>query len=688
MRKNYLGFMQLLKINLLLGLAATFLLTGCSSDDLNEKTQSLQEEGVLSNDEIILTYGEAQLAKFMEMKNEPLKLKNQSSTKRSLAVRAVEKEYSKPDLTNAIDLTTQQGTIMPQPGKVYFIPEGKTFSGVLAFSQPATIYVLGTWKGNTYPVTVPDGAKIVVAPTGELKAQNFSLHGAKAELENYGSVDYTDANVTGKIRNYGKLNFVSKNVQFNPQSDITNFCRMNFTDYVRIESSVDNYGQIEFANGFVVQHPSGELVLHEGSVSNINKGNATYSGPIKNAGKGFARINVQEQASLKSTHQTGTIGGAIDVNGNVNKKEINLKEEATYQADVYIAGTQCVTEQGEAEPTCTEEDLNLTLIASLKSPKMNEITLSATDVKIVDGFAYLSYHTNDEVYGDIPNGAIRIVDVRTATSPKLVNEAAFTNAEFNGLTIESDQLFAVGGNKAGARLITSPLEKGIFNKEDLGGFQTYKLAELSAKNAYVADDFLWVTSGANQGSISQLDITDDFNVLDKHSLKRRAKYVVHNEQYQVAMSLDEAGVSLRIAGIDGSGAKRYDYIQETMKPSVTDGKNVMAIDEEYVYLALSDKGVAKVRLDNGNLEKTFEPNKFEKEGSKVFKGNGWTNAVAVKDCYLYLANGNDGVIILNKETFDYIDSFELDKSSNYIYIKDNLMFVATGRDGLNIIKLD
>ena len=112
------------------------------------------------------------------------------------------------------------------------------------------------------------------------------------------------------------------------------------------------------------------------------------------------------------------------------------------------------------------------------------------------------------------------------------------------------------------------------------------------------------------------------------------------------------------------------------------------MDDEYVYVALSDKGVAKFSLQNGSLVSHFVPNDYRVNGSKAFKQNGYTNGVAVNDCYLYLANGADGVIALNKNSFNVVGHFSLAESANYIYADNGLLFVATGRNGLNIIKIN
>src|SRR5690606_24835745 len=134
-----------------------------------------------------------------------------------------------------------------------------------------------------------------------------------------------------------------------------------------------------------------------------------------------------------------------------------------------------------------------------------------------------------------------------------------------------------------------------------------------------------------------LDPANGFAVTDQfYSQGARAKYVAQNGTYQAFFAVEGSGAYLRIANIDGTNPQEYRY--PTLAQTVQDGKNVITMDDEYVYVALSDKGVAKFSLQNGSLVGHFVPNDYRVNGSKAFKQNGYTNGVAVNDCYLYLAN--------------------------------------------------
>lgn len=659
------------------------LIVSCSSDDLRNPSETFQDGEVISNDEITLRRGGELNGSYLQILNHPIQINNLSNT--STSSRSGAGTYTAPNLNHAIDLTSLSGVIVPELGKTYFIPEGTTFSGVLSFMHPATIYVLGTWEGNTFPVSVPSGGKVIVAPTGKMNAAHFSIYNIGAVLENFGETYYTSSTLTGEIYNYSEIHFTSPNIQLFPDAIIQNHCQMNFHTFTRIENDLYNFGTMDFNGGFIIQSPSGHLILERNTVVNINSNEGSYNSGIKSDDTSYARINVANGARLKSTHGLGVISGLIDVNGNVSESELNLENGATVNGNIYIPGSTCVLEQGEKDISC-ETELNLILVANVLSPVMENITLSATDVKVKDQKTYISYHTNDEFYGNSPFGSLRIIDITSNSNPQLTYQVEFNNMEFNGVDVVDNHLYAIGGNKAGGGLVDVPLSSNGEFTTNLNDFNTTKLQNISGKNTYVNNGSLWLTSGSINGGIYELDITNDFEVKNHISLDRRSKYIAQNSHSQAAMSLDSQGVTVRIANRDGSNARLYQY--NNINPDVVTGKNVIDMDEDFVYLALSDKGVAKVRLSDGELVNTFEPNNYRVNGRKIFNKNGLTNGVAVGGCYLYLANGNDGVIILDKDTFKVAGSFELDQSSNYVYISDQLLYVATGRDGLNIIRIE
>lgn len=590
--------------------------------------------------------------------------------------------YQKPDLTGATELKGDGwGDI--KDGKVFYIPEGTEFTGGINFNGRGTLIILGTFGGTSWH-NVPDGGKVEVAPGGSIaKEVNFHLNGGGI-LNNYGSVFYSTGTVDGTINNYNELVFTST-VTLNGSSEVNNFCGLAFEGEAKLDAKLNNNGYINFKGGFD-SNSSGTLNLAAESLTDITGGTIKGGAKIKNEGQDFARIDIDNNVTIGEM-ATPAFVGKIDVNTNKEIAPSKIDNQVVVNANTYIAAKNCRPERG-IRP-CDPSTLQFTLAATVSSPAVNNMHLSATDVRILNGRAYVSYHTNDEFYDNTPNGALRIFDIQNYTAPSLISEAVFNDVEFNGIDVTDNKLYAVGGNKAGARLVQTPLSDGSFITGDLSYFQTNKIPGIAAKNSFIHNNMLWLVSAGTNGGFLKLNPANNYDVSETlYADGARSKYTVHNNRVQAFLAIEEGGAYLRISNIDGSNVKEYRY--STLIQKINTGKNTMAIDDNYVYLALSDRGLAKIELATGKLIAEFKPNTYRiaAESPKVFKENGLTNGVAVNDCFVFLANGADGVIVLEKDNFNVVGSFKLAESANYVYVKDGLLFVATGRNGLNIIKIN
>lgn len=676
--------MKKIKRNLSLLSIICLLAISCSDDtDTNFKADDLS--GTISNEDMTLTYGKSLLNGNIALKNSRLSF-DRLVEGRSLETKSLSGsvDYRMPDITNATKLSGNSLQNI-NDDKVYYIAAGETFSGNINFNGKATLIILGSFNGGG--TKIPNGGKVEVAPNGSItKGVDFHLNSGSS-LNNYGSVFYTSGTVDGTINNYSELIFTS-GVALNGSSEINNFCGLTFEGYTQINQTVNNNAYINFEEGFHI-NGSRALNLAAGSLTNITGGTISVDGKIKNESQYFARIDIDNNVTIGNMNATPAFVGKIDINTDKEIAESKIDKQVSVNANTYIAAKNCRPERG-IRP-CDGSALQFTLAATVSSPMVGDnINLSATDVRILNGRAYVSYHTNDELYDNTPNGALRIFDIQNHTAPSLISEAIFNKVEFNGIDIASDKLYAVGGDKDGARLVETKLSDGTFITGDLSYFQTHKIPGVAAKNSFIYNNMLWLVSGGANGGFFKLDPSSiNYDVSETlYADGARSKYTVHNNRVQAFLAIEEGGAYLRISNIDGSNVKEYRY--STLIQKINTGKNTMAIDDNYVYLALSDRGLAKIELATGKLIAEFKPNTYRiaAESPKVFKENGLTNGVAVNDCFVFLANGADGVIVLEKDNFNVVGSFKLAESANYVYVKDGLLFVATGRNGLNIIKIN
>lgn len=696
--------------------ALTLFVISCSDDDSSRIETETGEISQLGNKDMTLYFGNGLNGKYLTLHNSSIDFDRLTTTD-GFAKMEVD-SYENPDLSGAIQLTGSSWHNLDS-NTTYYIAEGDVFTGGMNFNGSNTkLYILGTLGGSNW-VNFKHNATVIIAPTGkvlptasfdiqnstvknygEILSQNCHINNG-GTLNNYGTltefmmnnnsylnnygVAYSSKNgINGKIQNHNQLTYTAITT-LNNQGDIENYCQLIFNKHININARIANSSYLEFQDGFRTNN-QGSLILSSGSLTDVSKGEININGVVKGNDSSYARLDIID-ATLGYLNATPAFDGRIDINTSLNIPTSKLGSLVTLNGDVSILSNDCLPQRGSI--ACNDDLLSFTLVASVESPSIDGATLSATDVKIENGVAYVSYHTNDEFYGNAPNGSLRVINVQSITTPLLINQADFYNAEFNGIDVSNGTAYAVGGNKAGARLVTAQLTNGVFNTSDLSLFETHKLPSIAAKNSFMYNDMLWLVSGGTNGGFFKLNPSDDYSITEQlYTDGTRAKYVTQNGSHQAFFAVGINGAYLRIANIDGSNASEYTY--PSLTQTITNGKNVITMDEEFVYVALSDRGVAKFRIDNGQLVNHFEPNEFRlvETGPKVFKENGYTNGLAVNDCYLYLANGADGIIVLNKNSFQVVGSFTLSESTNYIYAKDDLLFVATGRSGLNIIKIN
>ena len=692
-----------------LGAVLCFALTGCSNDDSTDSTNNYSESGVVSNDEVTLTYGSSLLKHYYESNNASINLTNGYSARSGSQLPT----YQNQSVTDAINLLTldNNSNVNTQSGSVYYIPVDESFSGninlvsgvkliikgsytgTLNFNGASEIYVEGNLSAASQ-INVPANGKIIVGPNATFGNQTIHLN-SNAQLDNYGDYTYKSNTLDGIIENYKTLTFNGNgNLNVNGNSVVKNHCQVKFEKATEFNGKFYNNSKATFEKGFSI-NGSGRIFLAESSYVNVKTGTISISGLVENPAEDTvtsrARIDIASVVSVTNMNATSAFKGGIDINTELSATQLKIGSGVVLNYDTYIATTDCMNVNlGLA--SCTASSIKLDYSGMFTSPVVNNITLSATDVRVLNGKAYVSYHTNDEEFDDSPYGSVRVFDITNVTEPVLIAQADFNKAEFNSIEIHNNTLYAVGNNKAGAIMYSVPLNDGMFTN-DLNAIKSNSLPSLSAKNIHFNGSDIWLaTSGLNGGLIKlNSDFTFNSNIDDSAS----AKYIASNANNFVYLALDQGKPYLRYADNNGGllfgGGKTYSNINL----NVTDGKNTLAFDTDltnkFVYAALSDQGVAKFDLTNGNLVSRFIPNEFRGlNGYKVLKKNGRTNAVTVDGCFVYIANGADGVVALNKNTMEYAGHFTLEnqKSANFVYAKDGYLFVATGRSGLEIIKID
>lgn len=326
-------------------------------------------------------------------------------------------------------------------------------------------------------------------------------------------------------------------------------------------------------------------------------------------------------------------------------------------------------------------DHPLTLMARIKSPSS---TLGATHVDVHGNYAYVSYNTVDETY----LGAIDIIDVRDPNRPRLRSRLTYRNADVNSLAYADGYIYAVGGvdaetsvratsNSFVAKISVSAARFNIGSI--VYGFQPGNVAT----DVAIKGNSVWVSSGSG-GSVTQydknsLEILDESPFADLRSVSVRNGKVAVLDAHQGIVFLDEELEIVKEIPIESDfpeAAKRtLDFYS---------GKMVVAEGE---------KGAGVYDADTGNLLQHVPllDNTQRSQKNKIgLASDNVTNAVAVNDNILLMANGSNG-LCLSEDKSDWIETFgiiALEGSINYVESRGDYIFAASGLEGLQILKLN
>lgn len=695
----------------LLGAALCFALVGCSNDDSVDGTNNNNSKsGVVSNGEITLTYGSDLLNHNVQSLNERLNIQgmNGASARSGNSIPA----FNAPDESSATVLTSADQNASLTTG-TYIIPNNTTplninvnisgnaklilkgnYTGTLNVNGGGTLYIDKDMISGFGGIQL-NGGNVIVTPGKTVK---FNKNLNNGTLSNWGIVDFSEGSITGNIVNNNILTFTNQiQTNLNSSSSVTNNCKMVFEGKMHLDNDLTNNSFLKLEKGFMI-NSSGNLIINTGSYTKLAPGYTyKYDGSIKNLGTGFARLDLL--GTLDGTlNSSASMTGKIDVNlTSYSLLQLKADADVSLNGNTYIQGSVCTETAGTAPSngaTCniTALDETARYVGHVVSPIVDGITLSATDVKIVDNKAYVSYHTNDEAFGSFPYGSIRVFNINNGVI-SLTSEANFNNCEFNALEINDNKVFAVGNNLDGGRMFAAPINTNTGITTNLSAIWSTKTPSLGGKSIAFNNNTLWLVGGATGGLFKSELVGTNYDLSSSTTpfvTQNGGKYVAFKNNKQVFFAINNTGNPyLRIANTDGSSP--IEATDTSITLTNRDGKNTISVDENYIYVALSEQGVAKYSLVDGSLVSRFVPSTVRNaSGSRVFPNNGLSNAVTSDNCFVYVANGADGVIILDKATFKHVGHFKtsLNHSTNFVYVKDNYLFVANGRDGLRVIKLN
>lgn len=371
------------------------------------------------------------------------------------------------------------------------------------------------------------------------------------------------------------------------------------------------------------------------------------------------------------------------------------------------------------EPTPNPKP-GLDLISSVEPEHTHKI--SATGIMPLNGYLYMSYHTNQnqkdnaefshggciEVMAPVKNDKAELVQYIYDTARDL----DFNHILATKLKNDERKIFLPGSsNKKGAMLaymdvrddhkladesmeITSKDGEEVTIKQPLNYVQLKQALEKYRgydENCVVYNDNTNHLIVATTEGYTVYDATT-MNEVETYSKPGKAKHLAIGNGKIVGLYLNERNDDSKIglpATIEIINEKTEDFndtktFDTKVKIEPNDGKNVIAVKDNLIYACLSSAGLYVYDMD-GNEQWHYQmPTPKNKEG----KWKALCNGCFVDNNYVYLAYGSYGIVVIDKNTHKVIAHRALENSANYITVYDGYIYVAYGRSRMQVFKLN
>lgn len=371
------------------------------------------------------------------------------------------------------------------------------------------------------------------------------------------------------------------------------------------------------------------------------------------------------------------------------------------------------------EPTPNPKP-GLDLITTVEPEHTHNI--SATGIIPLNGYLYMSYHTNqnqkdnaDYSHGGCIEVMSPVKDDKAELKQYIYDSAR--DLDFNHILatkLNSDEykIFLPGSsNKKGAMLAYMDIRKDHMLADESMEITSKEGDEVTIKqplnyiqlkpatgdykgydeNCVVYNDNTNHLIVATTEGYTVYDATT-MNEVETYSKPGKAKHLAIGNGKIVGLYLNERNKDTKIgipATIEIINEKTEDFndtktFDTNVKIEPNDGKNVIAVKDNKIYACLSSAGLYVYDM-NGNEQWHYQmPSPKNKEG----KWKALCNGCFVDNNYVYLAYGSYGIVVIDKNTHKVIAHRALENSANYITVHDGYIYVAYGRSRMQVFKLN
>lgn len=367
------------------------------------------------------------------------------------------------------------------------------------------------------------------------------------------------------------------------------------------------------------------------------------------------------------------------------------------------------------------------LIISVEYDHTHEI--SATGIMDLDGYLYMSYHTNQEqtdnnanshggcveVLTPVENNKVqllqylydsqRVIDFNHLLAVKLNNgeKKIFLpgNSKKKGallayMTINDDHLLATESKEITTPDVDKDGNPIIKIVEPLQYAQLHPATEEYKNGNY--DENCVVYNKKTEHLI--VATTEGYVVYDANTMNEvdrierpgKVKHVAIGDGKIVGLYLndrthtsdDEVGATIEVIERDDEDFEKSKKFNTKVGIKPNDGKNVISVTGNLIYVCQSGLGLYVYNM-KGEEQWHWQMPSAWNDKKKVYKA--LCNGCDVDDKYVYLAYGSYGLVVLDKNTHEVVAHRVASKSANYVKVRDNYIYVAYGRDRLQVYNL-
>lgn len=355
--------------------------------------------------------------------------------------------------------------------------------------------------------------------------------------------------------------------------------------------------------------------------------------------------------------------------------------------------------------------------------------ISATGIMDLDGYLYMSYHTNQEQTDNNANSHGGCVEVLTPVknnkvqllqylydSQRVIDFNHLLAVELNNgekkiflpgnskkkgallgyMTINDDHLLATESKE----ITTADVDKDgnpiVKIVEPLQYAQLHPATE-EYKNGNYDENCVVYNKKKDHLIVATTEgyvvyDANTMNEVDRIERPGKVKHVAIGNGKIVGLYLndkkhtsdDEVGATIEVIERDDEDFENSKKFNTTVGIKPNDGKNVISVTDNLIYVCQSGLGLYVYDM-KGKEQWHWQMPSAWNDKKKVYKA--LCNGCDVDDKYVYLAYGSYGLVVLDKNTHEVVAHRVASKSANYVKVRDNYIYVAYGRDRLQVYNL-